>query len=142
MNAVDTNVLIYARDPRDPRKQAIATELIESLADVFLPWQVACEFVANCGKLAPFGVTAGSAVAELNGLLQVWKTRPPWFPLIGRATELMDARSLSFWDALLIAACLDSGVTRLYTEDMHHGLRIESLEVVNPFRGDEGQPGS
>jgi predicted nucleic acid-binding protein len=51
MNAVDTNVLIYAQDPRDPRKQAIAAELIESLTDVFLPWQVACEFVANWRKL-------------------------------------------------------------------------------------------
>jgi predicted nucleic acid-binding protein len=95
MNAVDTNVLIYAQDPRDPRKQAIAAELIESLTDVFLPWQVACEFVANWRKLAPFGVTARAVLDELNGLLLVWKTRSPSFPLVVRATELIDSRQLS-----------------------------------------------
>ncbi len=31
MNAVDTNILIYARDPRDRRKQEIAIALIEGL---------------------------------------------------------------------------------------------------------------
>ncbi len=33
MNAVDTNVLIYARDGRDPVKQAIAATLLASLTD-------------------------------------------------------------------------------------------------------------
>jgi predicted nucleic acid-binding protein len=43
MNAVDTNILIYARDPRDPTKQALATALLSSLTDAVLLWQVACE---------------------------------------------------------------------------------------------------
>ncbi|HYY99002.1 MAG TPA: hypothetical protein VE642_10445 [Pyrinomonadaceae bacterium] len=33
MNAVDTNVLIYSRDPRDPNKQAAANSLLASLAE-------------------------------------------------------------------------------------------------------------
>ena len=33
MNAVDTNVLIYAHDPRDPVKQNKAAALIASLTD-------------------------------------------------------------------------------------------------------------
>jgi len=43
MNAVDTNVLIYAHDPRDPVKQNRAAELIASLTDGVLLWQVSCE---------------------------------------------------------------------------------------------------
>lgn len=31
MNAVDTNVLIYAHDPRDARKQAAAIFLLDSI---------------------------------------------------------------------------------------------------------------
>ena len=31
MNAVDTNILVYVDDPRDPRKQRIATTLVDSL---------------------------------------------------------------------------------------------------------------
>ncbi len=33
MNAVDTNILIYVNDPRDPQKQAIAGSLISSLTE-------------------------------------------------------------------------------------------------------------
>jgi hypothetical protein len=33
MNAVDTNILIYVRDPRDPVKQQKAVQLATSLSD-------------------------------------------------------------------------------------------------------------
>jgi len=46
MNAVDTNVLIYVNDPRDPVKQALAASLVSSLTDGVLVWQVACEYLA------------------------------------------------------------------------------------------------
>jgi predicted nucleic acid-binding protein len=51
MNGVDTNVLIYARDPSAAEKQAIAISLIESLSDVVLLWQVACEYISHIGEL-------------------------------------------------------------------------------------------
>jgi len=38
MNAVDTNVLVYAHDPRDPVKQDKAAALIASLSDGVLLW--------------------------------------------------------------------------------------------------------
>ena len=46
MNAVDTNILIYVNDPRDPVKQEVATSLISDLTDDVLLWQVACEYLA------------------------------------------------------------------------------------------------
>jgi len=33
MNAVDTNILIYVNDPRNPDKQAVAASLIPSLTE-------------------------------------------------------------------------------------------------------------
>ena len=47
MNAVDTNILIYAQDPRDKSKQKIAQQLIATLDDGVLLWQVACEYLSN-----------------------------------------------------------------------------------------------
>jgi predicted nucleic acid-binding protein len=55
MNAVDTNLLIYVHDPRDPPKQATADALVKSLIDGVLLWQVACEFIAASRKLEPYG---------------------------------------------------------------------------------------
>ncbi|MGI8982387.1 MAG: hypothetical protein ACR2FY_24410 [Pirellulaceae bacterium] len=50
MNAVDTNVLLYVYDPRDARKQALAIQLLTSLASPVLSWQVACEYVAAISR--------------------------------------------------------------------------------------------
>jgi hypothetical protein len=57
MNAVDTNVLFYARDPRDPRKQQIAVRLVSTLADGALLWQVreavGCEDLSAKARMVP-----------------------------------------------------------------------------------------
>ena len=45
MNAVDTNILIYVNDPRDPDKQEIAISLVSALTEGVLLWQVACEYL-------------------------------------------------------------------------------------------------
>jgi predicted nucleic acid-binding protein len=46
MNAADTNVLLYVHDTRDATKQATASNLLQSLTDGVLLWQVACEYLA------------------------------------------------------------------------------------------------
>ncbi len=33
MNAVDTNILIYVNDPRDPAKQTVAASLLGNLTE-------------------------------------------------------------------------------------------------------------
>ena len=40
---------------------------------------------------------------------------------------------VSFWDALILAACLDAGVSLLYSEDIPGG-DIGNIPVVNPFK--------
>jgi len=38
-----------------------------------------------------------------------------------------------FYDSLIIAAAIDAGCTRLYSEDLQHGQRIGPLAIENPF---------
>lgn len=40
MNVLDTNIWIYSHDRRDPRKQAAAQQLIQTVAPLALVWQV------------------------------------------------------------------------------------------------------
>jgi len=51
MIALDTNVLLYACDRADSRRQQIAIDLVANSKDGVLLWQVACEFVAASRKL-------------------------------------------------------------------------------------------
>jgi len=83
MNAVDTNILVYAHDPRDPAKQAIAGTLVEDLDDGALLWQVACAFLAASRKLEPFGYDLAQGWQDIQDLSAVWKTvLPSWSTLI------------------------------------------------------------
>jgi len=47
--------------------------------------------------------------------------------------DLRSPFSLSHWDAMLLAACKEAGVTTLYSEDMGAGTDYDGLAVVNPF---------
>jgi predicted nucleic acid-binding protein len=133
MNGVDTNIPFYAHDSRDPRKQRIASELIATLPDGALVWQVACEYLWASRKLAPFGFSYSDAVEDIRSLRLVWSTILPDWTALDRMDALKSAYSLSFWDRLLIATCLEAGVDRLYSEDFSGYNKIESLEIVNPF---------
>lgn len=112
MNAVDTNILIYARDPRDVRKQATAEALILSMVDGVLLWQVACEYLAASRKLERFGYDREQSIADLADMRHAWQTVLPSWDVLDGALRLLTKHPLSFWDATLIAACLEAGVTR------------------------------
>ncbi len=133
MNAVDTNVLIYARDPRDSAKQGTAISLLANLDDGVLLWQVACEYIAASRKLEQFGYDQTQALADLADMREAWKTILPSWSVLDKAESLLTHYHLSFWDALIVAAYLEGGVTRLHSEDFDDSMRAEGLEVVNPF---------
>jgi predicted nucleic acid-binding protein len=63
----------------------------------------------------------------------LWASQTPTCPVLSRAESLMRRYSLSSWDALLVAACLEGGIERLYSEDFDDSVRAEGLEVINPF---------
>ncbi|MEY3298941.1 MAG: hypothetical protein RLZZ597_2201 [Cyanobacteriota bacterium] len=132
MNAVDTNILIYVSDPRDPSKQAIAASLVASLTDGILIWQVACEYLAASRKLEPLGYDRAQAYQYIRALQQVWITALPSWAIIDRAEDLMNRFSLSHWDSMIVAACLEAHAEILYTEDFGYS-NIDGLKIVNPF---------
>jgi predicted nucleic acid-binding protein len=117
MNAVDTNILLYVHDPRDTRKQDIASELVENLADGMLVWQAVCEFLAASRKLAALGYDFNRAVQDIRKLMAQWTTSLPSWQVLDRAVSLLQRYSLSYWDSMLIAACLESSVETLYSEN-------------------------
>jgi len=134
MNAVDTNILLYVHDPRDPVKQARAASFVQSLTEGALLWQVACEYLAASRKLEPLGYDRSQAWQDLHDLRQVWTTLLPSWSVLDRAQNLLGSYSLSYWDAMIMAACLEGGVARLYSEDFDAYPRVDGLEIINPLR--------
>jgi predicted nucleic acid-binding protein len=133
MIAVDTNVLVYSVDTGEPERMQRATALLKSLeqADTILVWQVVCEFAATMYRnRAKLNV---DIVPLLGMWMGVFRVVMPPRDLVTKAWKLSARYQLSYWDAQLLAACIDAGVTRLYTEDMQSAPTIESVQLVNPF---------
>jgi len=134
MIALDTNVLIYACDRADPKRQQIAIDLIASSTNGVLLWQVACEFVAASRKLSAQGFTTSDAWSRLTEFLALLRLILPTRGVLERGQKLHETHGVSFWDALILAACGEAGVETLYSEDVPGLSTLGALQVVNPFK--------
>jgi Predicted nucleic-acid-binding protein, contains PIN domain len=133
---LDTNILVYSFDASAPGKASKARSLIEDsliTGHGAISWQVVQEFcnLALRKFTSPMTVTECSLYASkvLFPLCRVW----PSDSLLSCALDLVDESGYSFFDCLIVAAALESGAERLYTEDLQDGRRIRGLIVENPF---------
>jgi predicted nucleic acid-binding protein len=138
MNAVDTNVFIYALDTDEPVKQAKALDLFQRLAQAsgstVLPWQVAGELLSNLRKRELDGRITGDEVeSRFRKVLAMFPLAIPSAQVFSTYFELRSRFSLSHWDSMLLAACTEAGVTTLYSEDMDAGTDYNGLKIINPF---------
>jgi predicted nucleic acid-binding protein len=137
MDAIDTNVLVYAIDSHEPAKQAKARDLLirlSSASTTVLPWQVACEYMSCLRRFAATGrFPAADIEADILDLLNVFPLVLPTESMIPRSLSLMSRYSLSHWDSLLLAGCLEAGVDTLYSEDLDAGMTYDTVSVINPF---------
>jgi predicted nucleic acid-binding protein len=138
MNAIDTNVFVYAFDATEPAKQSTAREffrrVMTSTESTLVPWQVAVELLARFRKWESAGKMTGDEVhARFTEFLGVWTLVVPTARIFDSSFRLRSHYSLSHWDSMLIAACQEAGVTRLYSEDMQNGADYDGVNIVNPF---------
>jgi predicted nucleic acid-binding protein len=53
--------------------------------------------------------------------------------VLDHALDLAGRFSLSHWDSMILGACKEAAVTKLYTEDMGSPRIIDGIELVNPL---------
>lgn len=133
---VDTNVLVYAHDASEPAKQLAARQCLDRLWAMgtgALSTQVLQEFyVVATGKGSPAMRPADAR--EIVRLYSAWPVVTVDPVLILTASELHERRSMSFWDALIVAAAQRAGADEILTEDLSDGEVIDGVRIVNPFR--------
>lgn len=135
----DTNVLIYAVDARDVRKQAIANALLRDgvrSRSLKVPHQAVIEFVAATtrgrhGAPPLLGPPAARRGAE--ELLRLFEVLYPNEAVVRLALQGAAAYQLSWFDAHLWAYAEHFGLDTLYSEDLQHGRVYGSVRVLDPF---------
>ena len=130
---IDTNILVYAEASDEPAKQRVALDLLKQLFETtsgVLSTQVLqeyCNVAIKKLKLPPAHIRAQLDLYEQFEVVQVT-------PAIIRAgLDLHQTRSVSFYDAIVLASAQTAGCSVLLSEDMNAGELVGGVRVVNPF---------
>lgn len=122
-----------SRAPSERRKHERALELLHE-RDLALSTQVLQEFYWQATRATRRDrIPHQAAVA----LIQAWSRFPVQeisLDIVIAALQICERYRLSYWDSALIAAAQTLGCEKLLSEDMHHGLQIGQVTIVNPFR--------
>jgi predicted nucleic acid-binding protein len=133
---LDTNLLIYAVDPSDPAKQAIALEWLTAAHRTdngVLSYQVVQEWFNVVLRKAAVRLSPGEAAAIYRTLIEpLWRVQSSR-ELIDTALDLHRENSFSWWDALIVSAAIQGACDQLLTEDLQDGREISGIRIRNPF---------
>jgi predicted nucleic acid-binding protein len=124
----DTNVLLYVVSA-DEAKADRAEALIAAGGVVSV--QVLNEFVSVASRKLAMRLSEIREV--LSAIRALCSVEPLSIETHDLALDLMERFQLSFYDALIVAAALLAKCSILYSEDMQHAQRFESLTIRNPF---------
>ncbi|MEI6425324.1 MAG: PIN domain-containing protein [Lentisphaerota bacterium] len=130
---IDTNIIIYANDSRDKRKQAVALALIKKLmsdGNGVISTQVLQEYAhVAITKLGQDHSVIMRQITLLGNLETVGITAD----IIKRSVELQKLYQINFWDAGIIAAAEIANCDSIMTEDLNTGQMYSGIRAVNPF---------
>ena len=130
----DTNILVYASEPAKGEKCKVAVELLREAShgsSLVLSTQVLQEFYSTVMRNRL--LSGPEALETLRDWADQAVVVPTTTELVLQAISLQQRMQLSIWDALIVQAALQAGCRTLFTEDLHNGLKIGDLEIVNPF---------
>lgn len=128
---IDTNILLYKYAEQDQEKRRIAMNLLNSnkaMASV----QVLNEFCNVVRRKFPM------AYSKINLALTEIQTTLLIVPLdiadTLSAVNISQRYGFSYYDALILASAIKHGCQAVLSEDMQHGMKLESgLRILNPF---------
>ena len=133
---IDTNVFIYQLERLDARKATIADQLIQQGIEsgtACISFQVVQECLNISVRKAEVPLTDNEMRRYLDDTLAPLYRVEPSQRLYHISLDVSSRYGFSFYDSLIVAAALEPGCKRLYTEDMQHGQQIQQLVIHNPF---------
>ncbi|HKM48087.1 MAG TPA: PIN domain-containing protein [Terriglobales bacterium] len=132
---LDTNVVVYAYDDSNPRKQEVARRLLREgvSGKIVISTQVLGEFASTMlHKVSP-PATADAVMKGLDALATI-RLVVPDAELVRRAVQARAAYGIHFYDGMIVAAAERAGCQRILSEDLNAGQDYFGVTVSNPFR--------
>ncbi len=133
---LDTSIFVYTFDSTAPAKAATAIELVKRAIKTkigIVSYQVVQEFFNVALRRFETPMTGAEAdqylAATFRPLLAVHSSPA----LFSEGLRIGAKFQLSWYDSLIVAAAIEAQCDVLYSEDLQHGQRLESVTITNPF---------
>ena len=130
---IDTNILVYSIDKREPVKRKNARKVLSGIVDSHQPvisTQVIQEFyVVATTKLKADSVLVKNIIHDFRNMEIVAVD----LELIEQAIDIGLVSRLSFWDSMIIAAAEKARCDFVFSEDLSAGQSYRGVVVLNPF---------
>ncbi|MBC5764812.1 PIN domain-containing protein [Ramlibacter albus] len=133
---VDSNVLVYSEDGREPEKKERALAWLEALWSHHvghLSTQTLNEFYVNATRKLRPPLDRGEARAKIRRF-QAWTPLVIDHSVIETAWAVEARYGLHFWDSLIVAAAQHLDCSVLLSEDLADGQMYGMVKVLDPFR--------
>ena len=127
---VDTNVLVYAHDPRDREKQALAVKVLEQLIPLdlaVLSVQCLTEFFQATRWKLPEPLTPDEALSQVERFVRACRVVDLTPMVVLEGCRGSSAYGLSLWDALIWAAAKLNQIPVVLTEEAEHGRLLKAF---------------
>jgi len=131
---LDTNVLVYAYDASNRRKQTQAQALMRKALDgnMVVSVQVLGEFATTfLHKVSP-PAKPQDVAAMLDAIAPI-RVLVPDAEIVQRAVAANAKYGLHFYDGMIVAAAERAGCKRIWSEDLSAGQVYFGIRVENPF---------
>jgi predicted nucleic acid-binding protein len=131
---LDTNVLVYAYDSGEPKKQSVARKYVQgALAGKYvISVQVLEELSTTLLQKFSIPVKPRELTKILDALSPVRAVELDQ-ELVRRAVEVHEQYGVHFYDGMIIAAAERANCTWIWSEDLNAGQEYFGIRVENPF---------
>ncbi len=133
---VDSNVLVYTLDLRDPDKRERAKEVIRRVAlsgSAALPVQSLSELSNVCLRKLEPALAPHEVRREVEKLYMAFEVIPLTAPVVMEALRGVHEHHLSYCDAQVWATARLTQIPAVLSEDFNPGSILEGVSFLNPL---------
>lgn len=133
---IDTNLLVYLHDMKDPAKRARARAVIEHRAEAqsaAVPTQVLAEFASVALKKMKPPLDPEGVRIQLERLIDFFPVLPLTPAVVLEAVRGVRDHRLAYYDAQIWAAAKIGQIPSVLSEYFNSGGAVEGVSFINPF---------
>jgi predicted nucleic acid-binding protein len=133
---IDTNILVYAHDPRDPNRGRQARDILKRLTsndNGLLSVQCLTEFYRAARWKIREPLSPQEALAQIERFTRSFLVLDLTSAIVLDACRGSGSYQLSIWDALIWATAKLNQVPFVLSEDFQDSMLLEGVRFLNPF---------